>query len=66
MYWDRPVITDRTILANRPDVIIIDKIYKTAKLIDVAHPNDHNLNASFSNKITKHKDLADQIKQCGK
>jgi hypothetical protein len=28
IYWDRPVITDRTILANRPDIIIIDKINK--------------------------------------
>ncbi len=51
IYWDWPVITDRTILANRPGIIIIDKINKTAKLIDVAHPNDHNLNTSFSNKI---------------
>ncbi|HEY6435395.1 MAG TPA: hypothetical protein VIY47_02315, partial [Ignavibacteriaceae bacterium] len=62
IYWDRPVITDRTILANRPDIIIIDKSNKTAKLIDLAHPNDHNLNTSFSNKITKYKDLAEEIK----
>jgi hypothetical protein len=62
VYWNRPVITDQTFLANRPDIIIIDKINKTAKLIDLAHPNDHNLNTSFSNKITKYKELADQIK----
>jgi hypothetical protein len=41
---------------------MIDKVNKTAKLIDVAHPNDHNLNVFFSNKITKYKDLAHQIK----
>jgi hypothetical protein len=43
-------------------VLRIDKINKTAKFIDVAHPNNHNLNTSFTNKITKYKDLADQIK----
>jgi hypothetical protein len=62
IYWDRPVITDKTILANRPDLIIINKENKTAKLIDIAHPNDHNLNISFTNKISKYKDLAEEIK----
>jgi hypothetical protein len=42
--------------------MIKDKINETAKLIDVAHPDDHNLNTSFSNKITKYKGLTDQIK----
>jgi hypothetical protein len=62
IYWDSPVITDRTILANRPDIIIMEKINKTVKLIDLAHPNDHNLNTSFSNKITKYEDLTKEIK----
>ncbi len=48
--------------ADRPDIIIIDKIKKSVKLIDLAHPYDHNLNTSLSNKITKYKDLADEIK----
>jgi hypothetical protein len=42
-------------------VKVIDKINKTEKLIDVANPNDHNMNRSFSNKITKYKDLAEEI-----
>src|SRR3989442_738140 len=44
--WDLPVTTDPTILANRPDIILINKSKKTAFLIDLAHPNDHNLSAT--------------------
>jgi hypothetical protein len=66
LYWDRPVITDRTILANRPDIIWVHKNSKSAVLIDLAHPNDHNLNETFSNKIIKYTDLADEIKQMWK
>ena len=32
-------------------------------MIDLTHPNDHNLNDAFTNKITKYTDLADEIKQ---
>ena len=33
--WDMPVNTDRTITANRPDIIIKDSVNSTCKLIDV-------------------------------
>ena len=42
--WDVPVITDRTILANRPDIVLLDKIEKTCLPIDIAIPDDSNLN----------------------
>ena len=37
--WDIPVITDRTILTNRPDIVLHDKKdKKTCLLIDVTIP----------------------------
>ena len=37
--WDVPIITDRTIQANRPDIVLHNKSEKTCMLIDIAVPN---------------------------
>jgi hypothetical protein len=42
--WDVPVITDQTILTNRPDIILHDKMEKTGVPIDIAAPDDSNVN----------------------
>ena len=41
--WDMPVNTDRTITANRPDIIIKDSVNSTCKLIDMSIPSDRNI-----------------------
>ena len=41
--WDMPVHTDRTITANRPDIIIKDSVNSTCKLIDMSIPSDRNI-----------------------
>ena len=41
--WDMPVDTDRTINANRPDIIVKDSVYSTCKLIDMTVPSDRNI-----------------------
>jgi len=33
--WDVPTVTDRTILANRPDIVLPDKVERTCLLIDI-------------------------------
>ena len=38
-----PVTTDRTITANRPDIIIKDSVNSTCKLIDMSIPSDRNI-----------------------
>ena len=38
--WDMPVNTDRTITANRPDIIVKDSVNSTCKLIDMTVPSD--------------------------
>ena len=41
--WDMPVNTDRTITANRPDILIKDSVNSTCKLIDMTVPSDRNI-----------------------
>ena len=41
--WDMPVNTDRTITANRPDIIVKDSVNSTCKLIDMTVPSDRNV-----------------------
>lgn len=63
LYWDREIITDVLIRANRPDIVVYDKRMKRVTLIDIAVPLDHNVQTTFSNKITKYHDLAEELKQ---
>ena len=55
--WDFPIQTDRTIKANRPDIIIRDKIKRTCLLIDVSIPADKNTSLKNFEKLSKYKDL---------
>ena len=41
--WDIPVNTNRTITANRPDIIVKDSVNSTCKLIDMTVPSDRNI-----------------------
>lgn len=61
LYFDRAILTDRTIHYNRPDITLINKITKIGYLIDVAIPNSHNLQATIAEKLTKYVELKDEI-----
>ena len=54
--WDMPVNTDRTITANRPDIIIKDSVNSTCKLIDMSIPSDRNIALKEMEKKSKYKD----------
>lgn len=62
IYWDRTIITDKTIHYNRPDITLHDKTNKTVYLIDIAIPNSHNIQTTISEKLSKYQDLAIEIK----
>lgn len=62
IYWDRTIVTDKTIHFNRPDITVHDKINKTVYLIDIAIPNSHNIQSTISEKLSKYQDLAIEIK----
>ena len=62
IYWDRTIITDKTIHFNRPDITVHDKTNNTVYLIDVALPNSHNIQSTISEKLTKYQELAIVLK----
>ena len=62
--WDIPVNTDRTITANRPDIIIKDSVNSTCKLIDMSFPSDRNIALKeIEKKKSKYKDLEFEIQR---
>jgi hypothetical protein len=55
--WDVPVITDITIIANQPDIVLHDKIEKNCLLNEITMPNDSNINTTGTEKLSKYTDL---------
>ena len=41
--WNFSIQTDHEVINNKPDIIVVDKINKTANLIEVSIPNDYNI-----------------------
>jgi hypothetical protein len=62
LYWDRSLITDKTVHNNRPDITLIDKVSKTVYFIDIAIPNNHNLHAKYAEELAKYSELSIEIK----
>ena len=54
---DMPIHTDRTIAANRPDIVLKNKKDQTCLLIDMTIPLDTKTSVKTTEKLTKHKDL---------
>lgn len=63
LYWNNPVLTDRMVMANRPDVILIDKQARVVQLLDFSIPNGHNLLSKYEEKISKYMPLSVEIKR---
>ena len=59
--WDFLIRTDRTIQANRPDIIIKHKQNKIFQLIDMSVSSDSNISAKEFEKLSKYKDLETEI-----
>ena len=55
--WNQQVQTDRTILNNKPDIIIRDNEKGTCTLIDVAISGDRNVIKKEAEKILNIKTL---------
>nr|CAI5839441.1 unnamed protein product [Callosobruchus analis] len=36
LYWDRPILTDKTVDYNRPDIVLIDKVNAEGIIVDIA------------------------------
>ncbi|XP_030767020.1 uncharacterized protein LOC115890810 [Sitophilus oryzae] len=58
LYWDTLILTDKTVLHNKPDILWINKYKKECFIIDIAVPLDQNLQKTATEKIQKYQDLA--------
>jgi hypothetical protein len=61
LYWNRSIITDKTIPSNRPDITLMNKTTKNTFLIDIAVPNTHYLAKIITEKQEKYRELANEI-----
>ncbi|XP_074606467.1 uncharacterized protein LOC141859523 [Acropora palmata] len=59
--WDMQIHTDKTIKANKLDIINKDKQEKTCLLIDMAIPSDRNTSVKVAEKVSKYKNLKIEI-----
>ena len=64
--WDVPVITDRTTLANRSDIVLQYKKENTCLLITIAIPDDSNINTKETEKLSKYTDLEIEVSRMWK
>ena len=60
--WNFSIQTDHEVTNNKPDIIVVDKINKTANLIEVAVPNDYNISNKRLQKIRAYTNLSGEIK----
>ena len=56
-----PIHTERTIAANRPDIVLKNKKDKTCLLIDMAIPLDTSTSVKTTEKLNKDKDLEIEV-----
>jgi hypothetical protein len=61
LYWNRSIITDKTIPSNRPDTTLMNKTTKNTFLINIAVPNTHNLAKTITEKQDKYRELENKI-----
>ena len=61
--WEMSLHTDRTIAANRPDIVLKNKKDKTCLLIHMTIPLDTSASVKTTEKLTKHKDLEIEVER---
>ena len=61
LYWNRGILTDKTIPINRPGITFVNKKRKNIFLIVIAVPNTHNLAKTIIDKQNKYQELANEI-----
>ena len=55
--WDSPIITDRHVPCNKPDIVIQKKRSDRCQIIDVAIASDYNIQKKTTEKMSKYVDL---------
>ena len=55
--WDSPIITDRHVPHNKPDIVIQEKKSDRCQIINVALQSDYNIQKKAAEKMSKYGDL---------
>ena len=63
IYWDKPIVTDRKVTHNKPDVVVIERKEKKWTIIDFAIPMDHRVKVKEDNKVETYMDLAAEVRR---
>ncbi|XP_044756963.1 uncharacterized protein LOC123315364 [Coccinella septempunctata] len=63
LYWDHPLVTDRSIPHNRPDIVLFEKTQRKVTIADITVPADDNIEKAYTEKIVKYHDLAFELKE---
>ena len=61
LYWNRSIVTDKTVPFNGSDITFVNNRTKNSCLIDIAVPNTHNLTKTITDKQNKYQELANEI-----
>ena len=61
--WDFQIQTDKMVMANQPDIVIIDKQQRKAVVIDVAIPSDSNIKKKEHEKLEKYQGLKEELEK---
>ena len=61
LYWNRSMLTDKTIPLNRPEITFMNKKTNKTFLIDKAVPNTHNLTKTITDKQNKYQELVNEM-----
>ena len=60
-----PIQTERKVLANQPDIVVIDKQKTEAVVIDIAVPSDSNIKKEYE-KLEKYQGLKEEVERMWK
>ena len=55
--WDSPIITDRHVPSNKPDIVIQEKKSDRCQIIYMAIQSDYNIQLKATEKMSKYVDL---------
>ena len=59
--WDFQIQTDRLVMANQPDIVVVDKHQRTAVVVDLAIPSVSNIGRKEHEKFEKYQGLKEVL-----
>ena len=64
--WDFQIQTDRMVMANQPDIVVVDKEQRKAVVVDIAIPSDCNIRKKEHEKLEKYQALREELEKAWK